>query len=494
MNPILENAVSDAKRTMEDKREAQPPDVDGRAATSPENGKKGGRPAVDWGAVAEDFMAKTGCRAIGRKEGTYLYNPATGAYRLHSPRELEIVAGGYLRAGGAGVSYSANGERNLAGALRATDGNVTLAPPVFLSTGQSAAGWIAMRNGLLDVEAAARGESVVLREHTSDFFSTYALPYDWNPAAPCPRFMRFVEEALPETDGRDMLQMLAGLLLVPDTSFQVFFILHGDGGCGKSTALSILREMVGRENVCRVPLADFTDKFTVGQLTQKLANLVDDSPIVDGERFSIAGIEGILKEVTGGRATMKFEPKGVDADTSRLVTARCVFCQNMQLPPFADRSEAIWRRLRVIPFPNRFDGTPGQNPKLAETIIAEELPGVFVWAVGGLGRLRLLRQFPQSAAGAAIIAEHRATCDREKTFLVDRFKVLNGAFTPSGDIYPAYAEWCRAEGYYPKNSGNFKLEVLRVFPGVQAVQMRWLGKPTRGFWNLAALPEEPMED
>lgn len=494
MNPTLEKQMRAADAAMDAHGETQPNETDGRAVTSPANGKKGGRPAVDWGLLAEDFMAKTGCRAIGRKEGTYLYNPAIGAYRLHSPRELDIVAGGYLRGCGAGIPYSANGERNLAGALRASDGNLSLVPPVFLSTGRSAAGWIAMRNGLLDVEAAARGESVVLLDHTPDFFSTYALPYDWNPTAPCPRFMRFMEESQPDAGGRDMCQMLAGLLLVPDTSFQVFWILYGDGGCGKSTYMAIIREMLGRDNVCRVPLADFADKFKVGNLTQKLANLVDDSPTADGMRNSMNGIEGALKEATGGRATMNFEPKGVDADTSRLVTARCVFCQNPPLPYFVDRSEGLWRRLRVIPFPVRFDGTAARNPHLAEEIIADELPGVFAWAVRGLGRLRPLGGFPQSAAGEAIIAEHRATCDREKTFLGDRYTYSPGAFTPSSVIFAAYKEWCGEEGYSAKGGGNFVQEVRRVFPRVEHVKMRWMGQQKRGFLNLATVAEEAEEE
>ena len=409
MNPELQKQLNAADSAMTANSEAQPPERDGRAMTSPENGKK--HRATDWGKVAEEYQSMTGRKILWRKEGFYEYDPRTGAYRLNTEKEIGARVGAFLRNGGSleQVAYSLNAERNTVGALRATE-NLSLVPPVFLDTGQDAAGWIDMRNGLLDVEAAARGGRVVLRDHTPNFFSTYALPYDWHPDAACPRFMRFIEEVQSEEDGRAMCQMLAGLLLVPGTSFQVFWILYGDGGCGKSTYMNIVREMIGRDNVCRVPLADFTDKFTVGLLTQKLANLVDDSPTVDGYRNSMTGIEGILKEVTGGRATMKLEPKGVDADTGRLVTARCVFCQNPPLPPFTDRSEGLWRRLRIITFPKRFDGADGQNPRLAEEIIAEELPGVFVWAVRGLGALRPLRQFPQGAAGAAIIAEHRATC------------------------------------------------------------------------------------
>lgn len=494
MNPQLAKQFDEADKTMSENGEA-----DRRAETSPENGKKGGRAPIDWGALAEDYMSKTGRIIRWRKEGSYEYNPDTGAYRLLTRAEAEAHAGGFLRGGGASVLYSVNAEKNLAGALRASSDNLHLVPPVFVSTGQSAEGWIAMHNGLLNVEAAARGEVDVLRDHTPDFFSTYALPYDWNPQATCPKFLRFIEEAQPDEEGRAMCQLLAGLLLVPDTSFQVFFVLYGDGGCGKSTYMSILREMLGRENTCRVPLADFADKFKVGNLTTKLANLVEESPTVDGLHNGMASIEGILKEATGGRATMNFEPKGVDADTSRLVTARCVFCQNPPLPPFVDRSEGLWRRLRVIPFPCNFYDTEHPekvNAGLAGEIIAEELPGVFAWAVRGLGMLRDCKMFPQCTAGAAIVAEHRGTCDRERTFLEAKYCQMNGQYYPIGKVHSAYKSWCQKKGYQPKGEANFKQEVRRVFPGVIETIQRYVGnanKPTRLFLNLTEVAE-PVED
>lgn len=492
MNPTLVKQMAAADAAMEAHGETQPKETDGRAVTSPANGAKGGRPQVDYAAIAEEFQMNSGIVRWWKGE-FYQYDAGRGAYVRMNEKEMGAAVGGFLKCGGGGVLYNLNAERNTVGALRATF-KPNLAPPCFVDTGKRAEGWIAMRNGLLDVEAAARGEANPLQAHTPAFFSTVSLPYDWNPAAPCPRFMRFLEEVLPDEENREMARMLAGLLLVPDTSFQVFFILYGGGGCGKSTFMDIIREMIGRENVCRLPLGDFTDKFKVGLLTTKLANLVDESPqLADGWHNSTSGIESILKEATGDRATMNYEPKGVDADTSRLVIARCVFCQNPPLPPFVDRSDGLWRRLRVITFPNRFDNLPTRNPRLSQDIIAEELPGVLAWAVGGLGALRKLPQFPQSEEGAAIIAEHRATCDREKTFLADRYAYSPGAFTPSSEIFPDYKAWCTQEGYNAKGGGNFAQEVRRVFPKVEHLKMRWMGKQQRGFLNLAAITEEEEE-
>lgn len=462
---------------------AQPPKEDGRRFSSPQNGRKGGRPPLDYGDLAERYKVANETIVRWYKGEYYEYNRRLGVYIRNTEKMEGARVGAFLKSELSPISYSANAERNVVGALRATY-ETDLVPPMFVSTRKSAVGWVSMRNGLLDIEAAARGEKDCLHPHTPDFFSTYALPYEWNPEAACPRFERFVQEVQPDEKGRDMMQMLGGLLLVPDTSYNVFFILLGEGGCGKSTFLKILAAALGPDNVCSVPLSMFAEKHTTHRLTRALANFVEDSPTVDGR--SLASIEGVLKQVTDG-ALMHVEPKGIDPWEAP-ATARCVFCQNPPLPQFLDRSEAIWDRLRVIPFKSRIRGTEGQNPKLVEEITAEELPGILLWMAKGLGRLRQLRQFPQCGEGKSLIQEHRETCDREKLFLSDRYKEMNGQFTPSGDVYRAYQGWCLAEGYQPKNNGNFKQDVLRVFPGVKAVNMRYIGKMTRGYLNLVTMP------
>jgi P4 family phage/plasmid primase-like protien len=492
VNTTLEKQMRVADSTLAANGEAQPPAADGRAATSPANGSKGGRPSIDWGEVAERFQAHFGTSVRWYKGEFYEYAHERGAYRRMSAAEEGARVGAFLRVPGAPAKYGVNAERNTLGALRATF-NPLLSPPCFTDTGRSAAGWVAMRNGLLNVEAAARGEAGALTPHTPTFFSTAFLPYDWTPCTPCPRFMRFIEEVLPTPDAREMARMLAGLLLVPDTVYNVFFVLLGEGGCGKSTFLRIVGAMLGPDNVCSVPLSMIAEKHTSHRLTRCLANLVDDSPTVDSTRGqSLAGVEGVLKQVTGG-GLLHVEPKGVDPWEAPAI-ARCVFCQNPPLPSFVDRSEAIWDRLRVIPFPMRFRGTEEQNPRLAEEIIESELPGIFAWAVGGLGVLRKLREFPQCAEGASVIAEHRGTCDRERAFLADRYTYSSGAFTPSAEIYAAYRAWCEAEGYRgQKSSSSFAFDVLRVFPQVKNDRVCWMGKQQRGFLNLARLVEKVDE-
>lgn len=485
----LQHKVDDALR-------AGPPDgkepgwllkSDGRAVTSPVNGAHGGRPQIDCDALVRGYKEFYQVDVRWGKSGYKEYDPRLGAYRPRTAAEMSARVGAFLTSGFvSGVKYSKSLEGNVVAALRATP-TPELEPPIFLSTGKSAKGWIAMKNGLLDVEAAARGETINLLGHSPDFFSYRTLPYEWLPDAPCPRFMRFLNEVQPDAEGRAMMQMLAGLLLVEDTQYEAFFILIGEGGTGKSTFLRILKKMLGPENVCSIPLYRFSEKHLTVKMASALANLVDEAPNADLSRWgSLAASESILKSVTSG-GEVHVEPKGVDAD-DRPATARCVFCQNPPLPPFSDRSNGLWRRLRVIPFNVVFDGTANEENNLAETIAATELPGIFAWAVRGLGQLRKLKAFPQCEAGAALIAETRGMLDKEGAFLRENYQVKDGAFTVSADLTTAYVEWCKAEKYpSPKGPQALAADIKRIFPAVKYHSKIIDGKKKRGWLNLSCV-------
>ena len=488
MNNNLENMLGAADRELAEHGETQAANVgyqDRRAETSPANGQKGGRPFVDHVQVARDYIARTG-RVVKFCDGElYEYDPERGAYDLLSNKErLHVSVGNFLaNANIPGVRYSTHTEKEVAGALRGL--GLTYKRDVFLDTGESTAGWAALKNGLLNIEAAARGEQDVLRPYTPDFFSTTHFPHVWDPNATCPRFQEFIAQLLPDEDAREMAQMIFGLLLVKDHSYNVIFYYFGEGGTGKSALLAIHRGILGEANTSAVPPRKWTEKHSIHQMAHSLANLVDDSPTVDGRFGGLAVLEGVMKEVAEGQK-MEVEPKGVNPYQAS-ITARCIFCQNPPLPRVLDKSEGLWDRMRIIPFNVRFRGTDKQNKNIAKELLAAESPGIFKWCVEGLGKLRrnYPRTFPQCAAGAALLAKHRGTCDRERIFLEDNYHYAPGQFVPSSEIYLAYRAFCEGDGGQPKSKPFFAGEVERVFHGAQNVNIMWDGRKQRGFKNIA---------
>ena len=462
---------------------------DRRRETSPENGKKGGREAVTKD-VADAFIVAMGNPFPFKKHRGKWYRYHGGIYAPLTGDDMDSHVMLFLRntcPPYATRNMTANVIANLvAGDVAGVESRHSM--PCWLPSGDDAAGWMAMSNCLVNVEGLARNmgggavaPEAVIRPHTHELFSTFALPYPYDPEATCPKWTEYMEGVQHDPKMRELLQMLFGLLLVPECGYEVFFILYGEAGCGKTVLLHVLENVIGTENVCVLPLSKFAEKHSTHLLTENLANILGDLPTNDGHDGSLRAIEGILKDTVSG-GLLSCERKNQEPYKAHAI-ARCVFATN-SLPTFTDRSNGIWDRLRVIPFDVRFRGTEKQNPHLKEEIVAAELPGVFLWAVEGLGMLRKLRQFPRGPRGAEIEARHRADCDHERTFLLDRYAVRNGAFIESQTVYQAYQNFCRDSGYKTKGIANFNAEVRRVFPSVMEERRVVEAGRVRGFLNL----------
>ncbi len=100
------------------------------------------------------------------------------------------------------------------------------------------------RNGMLRWQG---DPDPVLLDHHPEFMSTVRLPIDWDPAATCPLFDAFLEDAVPEDD-RDRAWQVLGYLLMSGNPLQRMFMLTGTGGNGKGVYLNVLRAMLGDEN------------------------------------------------------------------------------------------------------------------------------------------------------------------------------------------------------------------------------------------------------
>ena len=464
----------DAQTLTEKERERQ-------AETSRENGNKGGRPPINREELAqaciELVFAHHGQLILWRyRGGWHLYS--NGKYKLTNEEEIEKKVTGVLTQvaelkGGVTTSLVHDVMTIMKAVGYCGLSESTHKMPCFISTGADASSFLPMKNGILDVEATigamiSGAPLPQLRPITPDLFIDHGFDYDYDPMATCPRFMAYLEKVQPNPENRAMLQMLAGLLLLPDTSYNVAFFLYGQGGTGKTVFINVLEALLGKDNCCCVPLANFAARFDKVHLTEKLANLVGDMPIMP-ESGRIADMEGLFKSVTSGDE-ISVERKFVDSRTAR-VTARCVFATN-EMPHFSDRSNGIWDRLRIIKFNVVVRNTEEQDPRLIDKLM-EERPGILNWALQGLAELRTYKVFPQSEEGCLAIEELRAESDHEATFLRETVQADPNGFETFTRLYSAYRQWCQDNGFNsPVSSSKFKNAILRVFPGVECTRKR----------------------
>ena len=444
-----------------------------------ENGAQGGRPRIVRKDLARQYFdtecVVDGCCILHHYRGEwYLYNH--GCYARTPEEDIEKkVAGWLIRSEAADVTKTI--VKDVLVNLKSDEfcgltSDHTM--PCFISTGKSAEGFVSMRNGISNVDAIeAALRSGVLPPpplaHTPDLFTTFRLPYDYDPAATCPKFIDYLKGVQPKAENREILQMLAGLLLTPDTSFNVGFFLWGPPGTGKSVYLSILIGLVGEANTCCVPLGDFGSRFGTWPLTTALLNAVGDMPAMPESGWS-ANVEGCFKDVTDGRL-VKVERKNENVYMAK-VTARNVFATN-ELPYFADRSGAVRDRLRIIPFKERFRDTAKQDPHITEKLL-EELSGVFNWAIQGLVKLRAStgssekKVFPYCEEGCQAVTAHMEKCDHESTFLREETEAAEpDKYLGALLLYKLYSSWAKDRGYYPVGYDKFREAVLREYPDAE---------------------------
>jgi P4 family phage/plasmid primase-like protien len=328
-------------------------------------------------------------------------------------------------------------------------------------TGRSCSTHIALRNGILDLDALLAGESAPLRPHTPCWFSPVCLPYQFNPSADCPTWKRMTAHNMEHDPERiALLQEWAGYLLTPDTSQQKFLFLEGEGSNGKSVYCAGLEAMLGGEaNVTHVALENFGQRFALWGTIGKLANIATEVGELD------KASEGFLKSFTGGDR-MTFDRKGL-SPVEAAPTARLMLAANNR-PRFSDRSSGLWRRMILVPFRQviaRGERIVGAD-KIDYWQRSGELPGIFNWAIAGLFQLRKRGDFQEPEACRQALDDYREEANPARSFLLDYCEQVPGKMVSAKEVYEQYKKWCAANGNKPLNERHFGIELKRCFPGV----------------------------
>jgi P4 family phage/plasmid primase-like protien len=337
-------------------------------------------------------------------------------------------------------------------------------------------GFIAVENGLLDVDALLRGSRDALRPHSRNWFSPACLNYCYHPDAACPQWLAFLNEAFEgDLERIALVQEWFGYCITHDTSMQKFLILVGEGADGKTVLVLVLIALVGAENVSHVPLELFGHRFQLTTTLGKLLNAVTEIGDLD------KAAEGLLKAFVSADP-MFFDRKNLPGVNAR-PTARNLFSTN-NLPRFADRSPGLWRRMIVLPF-RRSVPIDRQDRHLIEKLRVE-LPGIFNWAIEGLRRLRCQGRFTEPTLSRDALDSYRTESNPARAFLQECAVVDSTGFVECAVLYKTHRTWCDEHGYRALNAAQFGHEVRRIFPLVERKKVQSLD-PTLRPWAYVGI-------
>jgi putative DNA primase/helicase len=337
------------------------------------------------------------------------------------------------------------------------------------------------QNGTLDLRTGR------LKDHDPTDRITKIVPEDYDPDASCPRFKRFLKEALVDNALINFVKRYSGYTLTGITRERLLAILYGLGKNGKTTLVELLHEVLG-------DYARNTDVETL--LIKKYQGVGNDVAALKGARFVSAA------EVEKGRRLAESKVKQLTGRDT--VTARFLFGENFDFRPefklwlstnnkpvIQGTDDAIWDRIRLIPFTQRFDG-PKADTKLPDKLRGE-LAGVFAWMVEGcLEWQEHGLEEPKTVTDAT--KQYREEMDTLASFL-DETCVIGPSYRVLAEtLYQRYAMWCDKSGERkdPKKAfvarlGERGFDRRRETAGVNKGRYIWLGIGFRS-------GDEPPED
>lgn len=264
----------------------------------------------------------------------------------------------------------------------------------------------------------------------------------FDPAAPAPRFERFLNEIF-DGDGERIswLTRAVGYSLTGATSEQIFFLLHGRGANGKGALTRALSHALG----------DYGFNLPFSTFEARPSGIPNDLAALVGRRFVTAS------EANDGTRLNEARIKSLTGEDS--ITARFLHGEFFQFRPVGklwlqvnhrpvvrDQSHGFWRRVRLIPFDRTFPIDKTLDPALhaeAAGVLAWAVRGCLRWQVEGLGDL--------PAAVTAAVTAYQTDSDPLAAFLAENTARIDEARAGASALYKRYCDWADGDNV-PKSA------------------------------------------
>ena len=249
----------------------------------------------------------------------------------------------------------------------------------------------------------------------------------------------------------DYVQMICGLAAIGKVFVEALIIAYGGGSNGKSTFWNVVLRVLGlySGNIS-------ADTLTVGCHR----NIKPEMAEVKGKRLLIA-------------AEMQEGARLNDSTVKQLCSTDDVFAEKKYKDPFSftpchtlvlytnhlpkvsASDDGIWRRLIVIPFDAKIEGT-SDIKNYGEYLYNNAGESVLTWIIEGARKvIELDYKIPVPACVQKAIAEYRAQNDWFGHFLEDKCDTGDELKESSSALYQAYRNYCLDTNEYVRNTADF---------------------------------------
>lgn len=230
--------------------------------------------------------------------------------------------------------------------------------------------FINLTNGLYDIYKDK------LIPHNKNVISFNRIPIIYDEAATCPTWDNFLNYAFnSDKETIQALQVYFGYCLVPECSQQKGLWLYGASRTGKSTIAEILTAVIGLENTATLSMEDLTGPYGLQACLNARLIWVDE---IEANRFKKED-EAFLKKLIGN-SIQQFRGAYWKNYIQMRLDAKFIATANI-FPLISDKSAGLANRFIPFLFKNVIKE---QDPFFVKSLIDNELPGIFNWALRGV--------------------------------------------------------------------------------------------------------------
>lgn len=332
-------------------------------------------------------------------------------------------------------------------------------------------------NGLLNLETQQ------LTPHDPTQLVTKLAPVSWILAAECSFWEGFINEiTCHDEELAAYLHRLCGYCLSGSTQEEVMPILYGSGANGKSLYLGTLRSLLGPgEYALTLNPDSLLNSRTYGiSYFHRQVETIRTALTIEANPDSTLN-EALFKTLIGGD---EFSGRGIGENPVQFRPQVKILMAVNHLPGLVGNDHGIRRRIHVVPFRKRFDGSV-KKEKIERQIQAEK-SGIFAWMVRGFHEWKKQGLNPPEVVRKAT-EEYFVSNDHLGEYLSERTVESLGATTTVGDLHKDYETWAKDCGVKP----------LKKRPLGELLRARGLDQDrtkTVRFWKNIALKTAPKSD
>jgi putative DNA primase/helicase len=280
---------------------------------------------------------------------------------------------------------------------------------------------------------------------------TKLCPTKFNPDASSYAWDRFLEGIFA---GDDLiirfLQRLCGYFLTGIVSEQLLVFFHGSGSNGKSTLLGAIQGTIGPDYSTAGPAGLLMEKKSDSHPTE-LAGLFGRRLVVAQETSAGARLaEATVKQLTGGDL---ISARRMREDFWSFTPTHKLVISSNHKPKIRGTDHAIWRRLALVPFEQKFwnpaKGESGpdelRQDKDLPAKLTTEAEGILAWMVEGCLEWQR-RGLDVPASVRAATEEYQTEEDVIGRFVSDCCLTGRVYKVKFSNLYEAFEGWCNESG------------------------------------------------